>query len=275
MELARIGYVEGRNVAYDIRGADGDINQAPRLARELATAKPDVIIGTSSAVADALTRASSDIPIVMSLIGDPIALGLSASMSRPTRNVAGFTLSSSTLAGKRLELLRELIPNLSRVAYLSAQGPMMTTFEQQVRAVAESFGITFVSVPVTSEASLAASFARVDQERVQAVLVETNPTSVQLSGHIVNECLVRDLPSMHPWYFEVQAGALMSYGPAVLQDHAGVAKYVDRILKGAKIADLPFEEPTQFKLAINLRTARAIKITIPPTLLVRADDVVE
>lgn len=275
MELARIGYVEGRNVAYDIRGADGDINQAPRLAREQATAKPDVIIGTSSAVADALTRASSDIPIVMSLIGDPIALGLSASMSRPTRNVAGFTLSSSTLAGKRLELLRELIPNLSRVAYLSAQGPMMTTFEQQVRAVAESFGITFVSVPVTSEASLAASFARVDQERVQAVLVETNPTSVQLSGHIVNECLVRDLPSMHPWYFEVQAGALMSYGPAVLQDHAGVAKYVDRILKGAKIADLPFEEPTQFKLAINLRTARAIKITIPPTLLVRADDVVE
>jgi putative ABC transport system substrate-binding protein len=274
-ELARLGFVEGRNVVYDIRGADGDISQLPRLARELAAAKPDVMIGSSSAMANALVSASSEIPIVMTLIGDPIALGLSNSISRPNRNVTGSTLASSTLAGKRLELLRELIPNLRKVAYVSAQGPMLDTFGQEVRIAADSLGITLVSIPIITEASVAEGFSRLDQEQVQAVLVETNPTSVQLSGHIVNESLVRDLPSMHAWYFEVQAGALMSYGPALLQDHAFVARYVDRILKGAKVSELPFEEPTQIKLTINLRTARALKIAIPPTLLVRADDVIE
>jgi putative ABC transport system substrate-binding protein len=275
IELARLGYSDGRNVTYDILGADGDPGQLPRLARELVARKPDVIVSATSAAAEALTRVTSDIPIVMMLIGDPIAIGLTTSMARPTRNVTGFTLSQSTLAAKRLEILRELIPNLSKVAYLWAKGPMDEVFEQQVRAAAERFGITLVSLPVTTETSLAERFADLDREQVQAVLVETSPMNLQLSGHIVNECLVRDLPAMHTWYFEARDGALMAYGPAVLQDNAAVARYVARLLGGGRVAELPFEEPTQIKLTLNLRTARAIGITVPPTLIARADEVIE
>ncbi len=119
------------------------------------------------------------------------------------------------------------------------------------------------------------AFNVIDREKAQAVMVGVNPTTTRFTGHIIDECLLRDLPTIHPWSFAVHAGALMSYGPASLENHAGAARYVDRILKGAKIRDLPFEEPTEFKLAINLRTAQAMKIKIPSTLLARADEVVE
>jgi putative tryptophan/tyrosine transport system substrate-binding protein len=129
--------------------------------------------------------------------------------------------------------------------------------------------------PVSTETAVADAFIIVDREKVQAVMVEINPTYVRLGPHIIDECLVGDLPSVHPWFFEMRSGALMSFGPAVLENHAGAARYVDRLLKGTKIAELPFEEPTETKLGINLRTARSIKVTIPNTLLVRADQVIE
>jgi putative ABC transport system substrate-binding protein len=197
-------------------------------------------------------------------------------MSRPSRNVTGFTLSSPTLSAKRLELLHELIPGLSKVAYVSAPiGQMYNIFQQQVRSAASALGLTLFSVLVTNEASVAEGFAMATRENVQAVMVETSPSNVRLSAHIIDECLLRDLPAIHPWYFDVRAGALMSYGPTVLENYSGAAKYADRILKGAKVAELPIQEPTQFKLAINLRTARAIKLRIPAMLLARADEVME
>ena len=274
-ELARLGYVEGHNVSYEVRGAGGDFAALTTLAQELVSTKPNVLIGASEFVANALAAATSEIPIVITVMGDPIAIGLTNSLSRPSRNVTGFTQSTSTLSAKRLELLREVIPNLRKVAYLNAPGPMISVFEQQVRSAANGFGITILTIPITSEASIWDGFALVDREQAQAVIVETSATSVRLSGHIINQCLVRDLPAVHPWSFSARDGALMSYGPAVVENNSGAANYVARILMGAKVAELPIQEPTEIKLIINMRTARAIGLTIPPALLARADEMIE
>jgi putative tryptophan/tyrosine transport system substrate-binding protein len=275
-QLSRIGYVEGRNITYEVRGADGDNNRLPQLAQELTRTNPDVIVGSTAAVAIALAAATREIPIVMAVTGDPIALGLSNSISRPSRNVTGFTTSSISLVAKRLELLRELVPGLDKVGYLWVPvHPLMKQHGEQVRMAADALGIKLVSLPVTSQADIDAAFTLTEKEHVTAVIIETNELLVRLSGTIVDECLVRDLPAMHAWPIEVHDGALISYGPATVENYPRTAIYVDRILKGAKIAELPFEEPTEFKLAINLRTARSIGITVPPTLLTRADEVIE
>jgi putative ABC transport system substrate-binding protein len=275
-ELTRLGYVEDRNIGYEVRGADGDLDRLAPLARELVATRPDVLIGSASQAAAALQGATRDIPIVMTAVGDPVALGLSGSMSRPTQNVTGFTISTLTLAAKRLELLHSTVPTLSKVAYLWVPGnPLATLFEAHVRAAADVLGVSLVSLPLASEADIPAVFARADAERVSAVLVESDPLTLRFSANIADECLVRDLPSMHSWPMEARNGALMSYGPAEIENNSRAALYVDRILRGAKIADLPFEEPAQFKLVVNLRTARAIKLTLPPSLLARADEVIE
>jgi putative ABC transport system substrate-binding protein len=275
-ELARLGYDEGRNVSYEIRGADGDLDRLPMLSRELVAAKPDVLVGASEIAADVLAKATRDIPIVITVMGDPIASGLTNSMSRPTRNVTGFTLSSPTLGAKRLELLQELIPDLRRVAYLTTPvGPAYNVFEQHVLEAANALGLAIFLVPIITEETVADGFVIVGREKAQAIMVENSPSNVRLSTRIIDECLFRDLPAIHPWYFEVRAGALMSYGPTMLENHAGAARYVDRLLKGAKISELPIEEPTQIKLAINLRTAREIKLIIPSSLLARADEVID
>jgi putative ABC transport system substrate-binding protein len=148
-------------------------------------------------------------------------------------------------------------------------------FEAHVRKAADVLGIKLVSLPLTSEADVAAAFARADEERVTAVLVESDTLTLRVSGNIVDECLVRNLPGMHSWPVEVRNGALVSYGPATFENSSRTANYVDRILKGAKVAELPFEEPTQIKLVVNLRTARSIGIAFPPALLARADEVIE
>lgn len=274
-ELTRLGYVEGKNIRYEVRGVDGDLGRLTTLAQQLVKTKPDVLIGASELIATALATATAEIPIVITVMGDPIAIGLSNSLSHPSRNVTGFTQSSSTLSAKRIQLLRELIPTLHKLAYLNAPGPMIGIFEQQVREAATALGITVTTIPVTTEASVLEGFELADREQVQAVMVETSATSVRLSAHIIDECLVRDLPAIHPWSSSVRDGALMSYGPATVENNTGAAKYVDRILKGAKVAELPIQEPTEIKLAINLRTAHAIGLTIAPSLLVRADEVIE
>jgi putative ABC transport system substrate-binding protein len=275
-ELARMGYVDGQNISYYIRAADDDYSRLSVLARELVATKPDVLIGTTSPLAEALAAATRDIPIVMTVMGDPIATGMTDSMARPSRNITGFTLSSPTLAAKRLQLLHELVHGLRKVAYLTMpKNPMHPTFERQVRSAADALAVTLVPVPIATAASVAEGFELIDREKVQAVLVETNPASTRLAAHIIDECLVRDLPAIHTWAFEVRSGALIAYGPAQVENNVGVAKYVDRIINGTRVAELPFEEPTEIKLSINLRTARAIKIDIPPALLVRADEVIE
>jgi len=275
-ELARIGYIEGRNISYEVRAAAGDLSRLPRLARELVATNPEVIVGSAAPAAAALFGATRNIPIVMTVIGDPIALGLTGSIARPTHNVTGFTNSSLLLAAKRLELLHSIVPALRKVAYLWVpENPLATLFGSQVRMAADVLGIELVSLPLTSEADIAAAFTRADEEQVTAVLVETDPLTLRFSVTIVDQCLVRDLPGMHTWPIEVRNGALISYGPPTVENNPRTAIYVDRILKGVKVAELPFEEPTLIKLVINLRTARSIGLTFPLTVLARADEVIE
>jgi len=275
-ELARLGYVEGRNVTYVVKAAEGDVKRLPPLARDLVAAKPDVIVGAASPAAVALLGATHDIPIVMTVVGDPIALGLTDSISHPTHNVTGFTISSLSLAAKRLELLHDIVPSLRKVAYLWVpENPLGALFESRVRQAADVLGIKLVSVPLTSDADIATAFARAEREHVGAVLVEADPLTLRFSGTISDHCLISNLPCMHSWPIEVRSGALISYGPAEVEHNSRAAIYVERILKGAKIADLPFQEPTEIKLVINLRTAHSLGIVFPATVLTRADEVIE
>ncbi|MFY9786386.1 MAG: ABC transporter substrate-binding protein [Pseudolabrys sp.] len=275
-ELAKLGYIEGNNITYDIRGAEGDSSRLPQLALELVAKKPEVIVGSTSTVAVVLANATREIPIVMMVVGDPIALGLSNSMSHPSRNVTGFTMSTTALAAKRLELLRELVPGIRKVAFLRVRdNPITKRTGEEVQTAADTLGLKIVSLPVASGADITTAFTIAEKEGVTALLIDGDPLMVRFSGTIIDECLVRDLPAMHPWPFEVRNGALISYGPAIVENYSRTASYVDRILRGISIGELPFEEPTQIKLAINLRTARSIGVTVSPTLLARADEVIE
>ena len=275
-ELAKLGYIEGNNITYDIRGAEGDSSRLPQLALELVAKKPDVIVGSTSTVAEVLANATREIPIVMMVVGDPIALGLSNSMSHPSRNVTGFTMSTTALAAKRLELLRELVPGIRKVAFLRVRdNPITKRTGEEVQTAADMLGLKIVPLPVASGADITTAFTIAEKEGVTALLIDGDPLMVRFSGTIIDECLVRDLPAMHPWPFEVRNGALISYGPAIVENYSRTALYVDRILRGISIGELPFEEPTQIKLAINLRTARSIGVTVSPTLLARADEVIE
>ncbi|MGA6999090.1 MAG: ABC transporter substrate-binding protein [Pseudolabrys sp.] len=275
-ELAKLGYIEGNNITYDIRGSEGDSSRLPQLALELVAKKPEVIVGSTSTVAVVLANATREIPIVMMVVGDPIALGLSNSMSHPSRNVTGFTMSTTALAAKRLELLRELVPGIRKVAFLRVRdNPITKRTGEEVQTAADTLGLKIVSLPVASGADITTAFTIAEKEGVTALLIDGDPLMVRFSGTIIDECLVRDLPAMHPWPFEVRNGALISYGPAIVENYSRTASYVDRILRGISIGELPFEEPTQIKLAINLRTARSIGVTVSPTLLARADEVIE
>ncbi|MGC1857453.1 MAG: ABC transporter substrate-binding protein [Pseudolabrys sp.] len=275
-ELAKLGYIEGNNITYDIRGAEGDSSRLPQLALELVAKKPEVIVGSTSTVAVVLANATREIPIVMMVVGDPIALGLSNSMSHPSRNVTGFTMSTTALAAKRLELLRELVPGIRKVAFLRVRdNPITKRTGEEVQTAADTLGLKIVSLPVASGADITTAFTIAEKEGVTALLIDGDPLMVRFSGTIIDECLVRDLPAMHPWPFEVRNGALISYGPAIVENYSRTASYVDRTLRGISIGELPFEEPTQIKLAINLRTARSIGVTVSPTLLARADEVIE
>jgi putative tryptophan/tyrosine transport system substrate-binding protein len=275
-ELTRIGYVDGHNIAYEIRGAEDDVTRLPLLARELVATRPDVIVGSDAPLAVAFFGATRDIPIVMSMVSDPIALGLSTSMSHPTHNVTGFTTSSLSLAAKRLEILHEAVPATRKVAYLWVpQSPQAAQYESRVRQAAAVLGIKLVSLPLTSEADIASDFDRAGEERVTAVLVEADRLTYRFGISIADECLLRNLPAMQSWPVEVRNGALMSYGPAAPDNNLQAAIYIDRILKGTKVAELPFVEPTEIKLVVNLRTAKAIGIELPQEIVLRADEVIE
>ena len=274
--LARLGHVEGRSIAYDMRAADRQSERLPQLARELVAARPDVIVSATTPAARALTEATRDIPIVLALVGDPVALGLTQSIARPTGNVTGFTTGNDTVAAKRLELLREMIPAARKVALLwvreNAQHQLVVGRTRQAGAALD---VELVSLPVTDAADISPAIARAESERAAGLLIAADPLTVGNRRTIIDECLVRDLPAMHNYSFEVRDGALMSYGSDVGEDYGRAAVYVDRILRGARVFDLPFQEPTQISLAINLRTARSMRLTVPQALLIRADELIE
>ena len=272
--LQALGYVEGRTIILDIRYAEGRVDRLPALAAELVQLKADVIVAWGMEPLVAVRNATSRIPIVMVARGDPVGTGLVASLAKPGGNITGVTVGGPELAGKRLELLREALPRLSRVAVLrdpTAEPGIM----QETESAARALNLRPLVFTVRAPADFDGAFQAAVRQRAEAVLV--NETSMLTANRAkLAELAARSrLPAIGSWRFSAQAGFLMSYGPEPSDLFRRVATYVDKILRGAKPADLPIERPTTFDLVINLKTAKALGLTIPPSLLARADQVIE
>jgi putative tryptophan/tyrosine transport system substrate-binding protein len=275
--LRDLGYVEGQTIVLTQRWAEGRHERLPALAAELVRLRVDMILATQTPVALAAKHATGVIPIVMTS-ADPVGSGLVDSLARPGRNITGLTFLLPELDGKRLQLLREVAPNVSRIAILLAPtgNPAALLRSRESRLAAEKLGLSFQAVEVASPFDYASAFAAIKQERADALLVTAFLTTNQKDSKAIVELAAKHrLPTLYDRREPVDAGGLMAYGPSVTAAYRGLATFVDKILKGAKPADLPVEQPTEFELVINLKTAKALGLTIPPSLLLRADHVIE
>jgi putative ABC transport system substrate-binding protein len=276
--LQALGYAEGRNIVIESRYAEGHADRLPRLADELVRLEVDVIATWGPGI-PAAKRTTSTIPIVMMTTLDAVASGFVDSLARPGGNVTGLTLISTDLMGKRLELLRETLPRLGRVALLTVPVDISQlgteAVVQAAEAAAKSLGLRLQVLRVRDSAELDAAFVSAGMERAGAVYVVENPTLVQHRVRIVELATKHRLPTMFGVTRYMDAGGLMAYGPDTLEMSRRAAGYVDRILKGATPADLPVEQPTRFEFVVNLKTAKALGLRIPPALLLRADQVLE
>jgi len=272
--LRERGYVEGQNLVVDRRFADDKRDRLPGLARELAQGRPDVIVALSGQAAQAARDATTTIPIVMTIAADPVVWGLVASLSRPTGNVTGITSGYETLAGKCLELLKEAVPRAVRIAVLGSAPLSSSAQLRESQKAAEVLRVQVVPVEIR-DTSYDREFGAMLNERADAVFILTGPTVVRDRARIIEQTLKHRLPAISTLRELVEVGALMSYGRSVLDDSRRLAVYVDKIFKGAKPADLPVEQPTKFDLVINAKTAKVLGLTIPRSLLVRADQVID
>jgi putative tryptophan/tyrosine transport system substrate-binding protein len=274
--MRELGYEEGRNIAYQTRWAEGRLERLPALAAELVALKLDVMLAASTPAVLAAKKATTTIPIVMTSVGDPVGTGLVDSLARPGGNITGNTTIIGEMAGKRLELLKQLVPHLSRVAALGFPGdPIFAVQMRHAEAVARSLKVDVFPVEIRAVSELDRAFETIVRQRADGVLRLGDPLVVP--GRQRTSELARQyrLPTMANRVEEVEAGLLMSYGPNRAEQSRQAAIYVDKILRGTKPADLPVEQPTTFELVINLKTAKALKLTIPPSVLHRADRVIE
>jgi putative tryptophan/tyrosine transport system substrate-binding protein len=268
------GYIDGQNIVIEWRSAEGNIERANALAEELVRLRVSVIVVEFTPAAQAAKKATATIPIVLASAGDPVATGLVASLARPGGNVTGFTNLAAELSGKRLELLRQMIPGLARVGLLiHGTDPLDRAFVDETRTAAAQSGIQVRVSAVPHAAELDAALAGMAKERVAAVIIPANlPVPIR---QITDLALRHRLPSISLLTQFAEAGGLMSYGASVSDIRRRTGAYVDKLLKGARPGDLPVEQPTKFELVINLKTAKALRLTIPPSLLARADRVIE
>ena len=275
-DLRELGWFEGKNVTFEYRFAENRLERLPELAAELVRLNVDVIVAVGTLGPLAAKRATTTIPIVMLSAGDPLGTGLVDSLARPGGNVTGMSLMVPDLGGKRLELLKELLPRLSRVAVLwNAANPYPAIVFKETQAAGRKLGIEVHSLEVRGPDDLDGAFAAARLQHPDALISVEDPLTFTYRKRIADFAVVEQLPSLHGFSEEVKAGALISYGanqPDLIRRAAG---YVDKILKGAKPADLPVQQPTTFELVINLKTARALALEVPPTLLARADEVIE
>jgi putative tryptophan/tyrosine transport system substrate-binding protein len=272
--MRELGYVEGRNVAYETRWAEGRLDRLPVLAAQLITLKPDVMVVSSTPAVLAAKKATRTIPIVMTSVGDPVGTGLVDSLGRPGSNITGNTTLIGEMAGKRLELLKELVPGLARVAVLGhPSDPIFAVQMRHAQAAAQSLKVELFPVEIRSIGDLA--FETIAKQRAEGVLRLGDPLVIPGRHRTAALAIKHGLPTMANRVEEAEADALMSYGPNRVALSHQAAGYADKILKGAKPADLPIEQPTKFELVINNRTAKALGLTIPPSLLLRADQVIE
>ena len=274
--LRELGWVEGQNIVIEYRWAEGRFDRLPDLAAELVRLKVDVIVGVPTSGALAAKNATRTIPIVGVSLTDPVGLGLIASLARPGGNVTGVSYSVGTdIFGKDLELLREVVPKVRRVAVLSnPDGPAQPLTISNIKGAAQSLGLQLLLLEARGPGDFDGAFAAMTRERVGALLVVTDPVFIPHRARLVNLAAKNRLPSIFSQRADVEAGGLMSYGPNFADMYRRAATYVDKILKGARPADLPVEQPTKFELVINLKAAKQIGLTIPQSVLYRADRVI-
>jgi putative ABC transport system substrate-binding protein len=272
--LRERGYREGQNLIFERRSSEGHAERFPALATELVRLQVDCILVTTTPAALAAKHATQTIPIIMTTAIDPVGAGLVASLARPGGNVTGLSGQGSDLSGKRLELLKEVVPGLTRVAVLwNAANPANAAAWHETQVAARALGLQLDSQAVRDPQDFAGAFARMAQVRPEALFVLSDAFIGMHRQQIVAFATQQHLPGMFAGRPSVVAGGLMYYGPNGAERYRRVADYVDRILKGAKPADLPVEQPMTFELVINLKTAQALGLTIPPTLLFQATEV--
>jgi putative ABC transport system substrate-binding protein len=276
VRLGELGWTEGKNLQIEVRFGDNNGERIRQAAAELIKLAPDAVVSTTSTTTRALLEAGGNIPIVAAVSGDPIALGFTTNLSHPTANVTGFTTFNDTLSAKRFEMLHEIVPAMRMAALMWVPiNPQQALLEVQTREAAKARGIELLSLPIKAATDIPAALATARNENASALIVAADPLTVANGRAIIDGCISMKLPAMHTFVSEAKAGALMSYGIDVLESYRRTAEYVGLILKGTQIADLPFQQPTRFTLAINLQTARAIEVKVPPTLLALADEVIE
>jgi len=273
--LRELGYVEVKNIAIEYRFAQGKLDRLFDLAAELVRLKVEVIVTPGTLDAFAARRATTTIPIVMAASGDAVATGLVASLARPGGNVTGLTALARELSGKRLELLKEAVPGLSRVAVLwNAANPDKARDLEETQVAAGALRLQLQSLEVRAPNDLESAFRATNGKRVGALFTLTDTLTITHQSRIVDLATKRGLPTLFQTRDFVDAGGLMSYGPNDADLYRRAATYVDKILKGAKPGELPVQQPTRFELVINLKMAKKIGITIPPEMLARADKVI-
>jgi putative ABC transport system substrate-binding protein len=278
--LRDLGYVEGRNLLIEFRSAEGKSERLQVLAAELVTLRVDVFVtGGGTLAALAAQRATGSIPIVFNSVGDPVASGLVASLARPGANITGLSLLFPELVGKCLELLKQAVPGVGRVAVLFQPGAVPERSERDIlkgaEVAAQALGVRLQTVEARGPADLDRAFADMVRARADALTVLSTPMFLSERRRLADLAAARRLPTVFSFREYVEAGGLMSYGPDVADMSRRSATYVDRILKGAKPGDLPVEQPTKFELVINLKAAKDLGLTIPQSVLARADEVIQ
>ena len=281
--LRELGWTPGADILIEYRYAEGDVDRLPMLAAELVRLKVDVIVAATVPATLAVREATSTIPIVMSATDDPVGRGLIESLAHPGGNVTGLAATADgNLDDKRLELLKEARPGLKRVGVLfpvvdpAGANPLARQRLTGLEAAAAILGLQLQQFEVRTAPALSDAFKGIDRARVEALLVRPDPNVLEPHrGEVTAFARERRLPAVYPWRFYIDVGGLMVYGPSLTDIHRRSATYVDKILKGAKPADLPVEQPVKFELVINLKTAAALGLTIPQSILARADEVIE
>ncbi|TMG87141.1 MAG: ABC transporter substrate-binding protein [Betaproteobacteria bacterium] len=274
--MRELGYVEGRNLIIDYRWAAEKEEQLPALAAELVALNVEVIVTSATPAVNTAKRATSTIPIVMAAVADPVGSGLVASLGHPGGNVTGMTLLSTDLAGKRLQLVREIIPRAKRIAVLALGGLSATPLLlAAMRAAGQTMDLELITQLVTKPEELPSAFTEFQKAGAHALIVQVSPLTLDQRDTIVEQAAQHRLPAMYDVRPFVDAGGLVAYGPDLVEMYRRAAVYVDRIFKGAKPGDLPIEQPTKFEFVINIKTAKALGLTIPPSVLLRADEVIQ
>lgn len=273
--LRALGYAEGRDLVIEYRWAEGQYERLPALIAELMAQKVELIVTAGTPATLAVKKATTAVPVVMVAVGDPVGTGIVASLSHPGGNVTGLTSISTEMDGKRLELLREVIPTVSHIAVLwNAGSPLQVLAEQQVQAAARALRMKVLSLGVRTEAEIEAALATMGRERPDALLVLADRLLLHHRTRIMDFAARQRLPGVHAYRELVEAGGLMSFGPSYAEMHRRAAYFVDRILKGAKPADLPVERPAVFELVVNLSAANGLGLTIPQSVLIRATEMI-